>query len=98
MVRVESRAGKRRVGVSRQQLHQQTPRQKIHSAPSVFGFTRLTRIDAITHAATLLRRSPTNREAMRLVHLFHIHYEELAEAGVPYELLRAIERQTLVRF
>ena len=89
MVRVESRAGKRRVGVSRQQTHE---------TQSVFGFTRLSRLDAIQQAAALLRRSPMNRPAIRLVQLFHIHYEELAEAGVPYELLRAVERQALVRF
>jgi hypothetical protein len=58
---------------------------------SVFGFTRLTRVEAIHQAATLLRRSPSNMTALRLIHLFHLDYEELASAGVPYELLRAIE-------
>jgi hypothetical protein len=73
----------------------QAPRQSVRE--SGFGFTRLSRHQAIEQAAGLLRRSPTNTTAMRLIHLFHLDVEELASAGVPYELLRAIERQALMR-
>jgi hypothetical protein len=60
---------------------------------SVFGFTRMTRSEALEQVARYLRRSPMHTSALRLIHLFHLDAEELAEAGVPYELLRMLERR-----
>jgi hypothetical protein len=75
------------------------PEGQTHSVTTtLLGFSRMTRSQAITMASQLLRRSPTNSQALRLIHLFHIDADELAQAGVPYELLRALDRHPLMRF
>jgi hypothetical protein len=63
------------------------------STMSVFGFTHMTRGQALQQVVRYLRQSPQHVSALRLIHLFHLHGDELAEAGVPFELLRLLDRQ-----
>jgi hypothetical protein len=60
---------------------------------SVFGFQRMSREEALSKIRTLLRRSPANPSALRLMSLFNIQPEELTEVGVPYEVVRYLDRQ-----
>jgi hypothetical protein len=73
-------------------------RQHSERTTAVFGFSRITREQAIQLAARDLMRSPTSVQALRLIHLFHLDVDELAHAGVCYELLRALDRQLAFRF
>jgi hypothetical protein len=41
-----------------------------------------------------LRHETDWAEALQLIALFHLDAEELAEAGVGYELLKALERRS----
>ncbi len=55
--------------------------------------TQLTRAQAIGRIRTSLHQGGCQPETHRLITLFSIHPEELAEAGVAYELIKALERR-----
>lgn len=56
---------------------------------------RISRLDAISRILDNLELSLNHPEALRLMGLFSIAAEELSEAGLPYEALKALERQAL---
>lgn len=60
---------------------------------SIFGFGRMSRTQAVMEIKKFLRRSPSHTSARQLISLFNIHPEELAEAGVPYEILKVLEKR-----
>jgi hypothetical protein len=63
------------------------------SFPFLSQGDHLRREDALAQAQVLLARSPVHPDAVRLIQLFHITPEELAEAGLPYETLKALDRK-----
>lgn len=51
-----------------------------------------------SHAIRQVKKSLTKKDhispdALRLILLFHIGVEELTESGVPYEMVRALEKR-----
>ncbi|MGE0199881.1 MAG: hypothetical protein AB7P76_02800 [Candidatus Melainabacteria bacterium] len=63
-----------------------------HKPAPVSPLTTLTRQQAIRRVAGHLKQGyPMAEELWPLVHLFGIHTEELSEAGVGFEQLRALE-------
>jgi hypothetical protein len=57
---------------------------------------QLSRAQAIRHVRGLLADTTLNPEALRLIDLFQIAAEELSEAGVSYEMLKALEQRALL--
>lgn len=55
----------------------------------------LSREQAIAQVQDQLTLSDVHPQALRLIELFHIEPEELSEAGLPYESLKALERHAL---
>lgn len=49
------------------------------------------REDALKEIFAILRKDPANVEAKKLISLFGITAEELAEEGLSYELLRTLD-------
>ncbi len=60
---------------------------------SPWGFGRMSRSEAVRNIRKHLRRSPSHAAARHLIMLFNIQAEELTEAGVPYEVLKALEKR-----
>lgn len=58
--------------------------------PSTEPMGRVSRRGAIRQVKGLLDQNPTHSEAQRLIDLFGLASEELAEAGVPYETLKVV--------
>jgi hypothetical protein len=57
---------------------------------------QLSREQAIHRVRGLLADSAMNPEALRLIDLFQIAAEELSEAGVSYEMLKALEQHAIL--
>jgi hypothetical protein len=57
------------------------------------GFGRMSRAEALLQVRRLLARSRDHVRAYQLISLFNIQAEELSEAGVPYEMLKVLERR-----
>jgi hypothetical protein len=57
----------------------------------------LSRRAAIERVQEQLGMDGFQQEALRLIELFNIDAEELAEAGLAYEQLKALDRQLLFR-
>lgn len=54
----------------------------------------LSRAKALKRIKELLtKESPIPLEAIDLVALFHFQMDELTEAGIPYEMVRALEKR-----
>ena len=56
-------------------------------------FARISREQALTLIPTLLEEFPFHPDALYLIGLFQLHPEELAEAGLSYEVIIALERK-----
>ena len=56
----------------------------------------MSREQALRHILDLLEAYPCAPTAIELMELFNIQGEELAEAGVSYEMLKALEKHSLV--
>ena len=54
---------------------------------------RMSRAQALASIPMLLDERPFHPDALYLIHLFHLHPEELAEAGLSYELIMALENK-----
>lgn len=59
--------------------------------PMLLSGRPLTRREAIRTIERQLRHSVRSAKACELISLFHIHPEELAEAGVSFEVLKALD-------
>jgi hypothetical protein len=70
-----------------------TRNTQVGHGASIWGFERMSRTEAVMKIKKLLRRSPTHSSAQQLISLFNIHPEELTEAGVPFEVLKAFEKR-----
>jgi hypothetical protein len=57
---------------------------------------QLSREQAIHRVRDLLADTTLHPEALRLIDLFQIAAEELSEAGVSYEMLKALEQHALL--
>jgi hypothetical protein len=55
----------------------------------------INRNTALSKICAQLECTPLHPEALRLIELFQIVPEELSEAGLPYEMLKALEKQAL---
>jgi hypothetical protein len=55
----------------------------------------ISRIDALSQICSHMELAIMHPEALRLIDLFNIVPEELSEAGMPYESLKALERHAL---
>ncbi len=55
----------------------------------------MSRNQAIAQVQDQLALSEVHPQALRLIELFHIEPEELSEAGLSYESLKALERHAL---
>jgi hypothetical protein len=55
----------------------------------------MSRAEAVLAIKRHLRRSPSHTRAHQLIGLFNIQAEELAEVGVPYEVLKALRHSWL---
>lgn len=55
----------------------------------------ISRVDALDQICRHLEFASMHPEAVRLIELFNIVPEELSEAGLPYESLKALERFAL---
>lgn len=62
-------------------------------AQASLPFDQMSRYEAVLRVKRLLGRTPKSPTATRLIHLFHLHAEELTEAGVSYETVKTLERQ-----
>jgi hypothetical protein len=73
------------------------PRSKIRIKQSLPDrFENLSRRKALARVAGHVRENPTHPEALHLIELFNLDGEELAEAGVPYETLKVLEKKCLM--
>lgn len=54
---------------------------------------RMSRTEALKEIKRHLRRSPSHTAARQLITLFNIQAEELTEVGVPYEVLKVLEKR-----
>jgi DNA-directed RNA polymerase specialized sigma subunit len=57
---------------------------------------QLSREEAIRQVRGLLDDTALHPEALRLIDLFQIGAEELSEAGISYEMLKALEQHALL--
>jgi hypothetical protein len=55
----------------------------------------ISRVDALEKICRHMEYAIMHPEAVRLIELFNIVPEELSEAGLPYESLKALERHAL---
>lgn len=55
----------------------------------------ISRMDALEQICRHMEFATMHPEALRLIDLFNIVPEELSEAGMPYESLKALERHAL---
>lgn len=70
----------------------QARRRKIRTTrQSVQPMARISREGALKRTTRLLAVCPASEEAQRLIDLFGLSAEELAEAGVSYETLKVVE-------
>ncbi len=56
-------------------------------------FARMTRAQALQLIPALLGELPFHPDALYLIGLFQLHPEELTEAGLGYEVIRALEQR-----
>jgi hypothetical protein len=63
------------------------------NAPASLTFQAMSRQQAIHRIRRLLQRSAASTQAEQLISLFNIQPEELSEAGVPFEVLKSLERR-----
>lgn len=76
--------------------HPQIRLKAHHHAPCLFeSGEALSREQALSQIRGLLSGSRLHAQALRLIDLFQIEAEELAEAGVSFEMLKALERKRL---
>lgn len=74
----------------------QKMRIRSHETPGFFRHGQsLSRYQAIAQIQDCLQLSDFHPEALRLINLFNIVPEELSEAGLSYESLKALERHAL---
>lgn len=68
------------------------PRQ--FSKNDILGVERMSRAQAIQRICACLKRSTISPRAKELIELFNIHPDELAEAGISFEVLKAVSKQS----
>lgn len=56
-------------------------------------FARISRAQALQLIPALLEASPFHPDALYLIALFRLDPEELSEAGLSYELIKALEQR-----
>lgn len=58
-------------------------------------FESISRRKALRQIIACIRQNPIHPHARHLIELFNIDAEELAEAGVSYEMLRVLEKHCM---
>lgn len=71
-------------------------RPSARTTPRVIGQgERLSRAKAIVKSCRLLKQDSSDAEALHLIGLFQIEAEELSEAGLGFELIKALEKKAV---
>ncbi len=63
------------------------------STPLALQFGRMSRPESLSIIQNYLALDPLHPLAQSLIDLFQIHGEELTEIGVPYETVKALEKE-----